>query len=93
MEQALPSGAMTPVDPKEVVRRGYDAISYAYRSDDAADGNYRRWISQFQRYLPNSGTVLDLGCGCGIPVCRILGSCPGRWRRPLSGRFTGLCSR
>lgn len=63
---------MIPEDPKELVRRGYDAISYAYRSDDAADGNYRRWIDQFQRYLPDPGTVLDLGCGCGIPTCRIL---------------------
>src|SRR5690606_3426858 len=53
-------------------RRGYDIISYAYRGDNAADGDYRRWITRFQRYLTRSGTVLDLGSGCGIPVCRIL---------------------
>jgi SAM-dependent methyltransferase len=63
---------MSPADPKEVVRRGYDAVSYAYRSDDAADGNYGRWVSRFQGYLPGAGSVLDLGCGAGIPVCRIL---------------------
>lgn len=82
-QQGSTIGAMTPEDPreevpkeeedpKEVVRRGYDVISYAYRGDNATDGDYRLWTTRFQRYLPRSGTVLDLGCGCGIPVCRIL---------------------
>lgn len=44
-------------DPKEVVRRGYDVISYAYRGDNATDGDYRLWTTRFQRYLPRSGTV------------------------------------
>jgi ubiquinone/menaquinone biosynthesis C-methylase UbiE len=63
------------VHPKEIVRRGYDAISLAYRSDDADDGTYARWITRLRTHIPASGAVLDLGCGCGIPVCRILDKC------------------
>ena len=32
-------------EPKDVVRRGYDAVSYHYRADDAEDGRYRPWIA------------------------------------------------
>ncbi|GAA4985262.1 class I SAM-dependent methyltransferase [Actinopolymorpha pittospori] len=63
---------MRGVDPKDVVRRGYDAISHAYRADDADEGGYAPWIRGLRRRLPARGTVLDLGCGCGIPVARAL---------------------
>ncbi len=63
---------MGQLDPKEIVRHGYDTISHAYRRDDAGDGNYGRWIARMQTYVPGGGDVLDLGSGCGIPVCRIL---------------------
>lgn len=59
-------------DPKEVVRRGYDAISYAYRADDAADGHYGPWVEALRRHLSPRGPILDLGCGCGVPVSRDL---------------------
>jgi SAM-dependent methyltransferase len=59
-------------DPKEVVRSGYDAASYAYRSDDAPDGQIGRWLSRLTNDLARGSNVLDLGCGCGIPACRWL---------------------
>jgi hypothetical protein len=31
-------GAVSGEDPKQLVRRGYDALSYRYRADDADDG-------------------------------------------------------
>lgn len=59
-------------DERELVRRGYDALSYHYRSDDAEDGEYAPWLAALHRRLPSSATVLDLGCGCGVPVARFL---------------------
>jgi ubiquinone/menaquinone biosynthesis C-methylase UbiE len=65
---------MEETDPKAVVREGYNAISYDYREDDAGEGGYAPWIAGLRERLPDGGRVLDLGCGCGVPVCRSLSS-------------------
>ena len=59
-------------DERDLVRRGYDALSYHYRSDDADDGQYAPWLADLHRRLRASAAVLDLGCGCGVPVARFL---------------------
>jgi SAM-dependent methyltransferase len=59
-------------DERELVRRGYDALSYHYRSDDADDGQYGPWLEGLHGRLPASAAILDLGCGCGVPVARFL---------------------
>jgi SAM-dependent methyltransferase len=59
-------------DPKEVVRRGYDALSLRYEQAYGADTKYGLWISELRQRLPSGGAVLDVGCGCGIPVARDL---------------------
>jgi SAM-dependent methyltransferase len=59
-------------DERELVRRGYDALSHRYRADDADDGQYGPWLADLHRRLPPSAAVLDLGCGCGVPVARFL---------------------
>ena len=63
---------MASDDERELVRRGYDALSYHYRSDDAGEGRYAPWLAALQERLPAGGSVLDLGCGCGVPVARSL---------------------
>jgi 2-polyprenyl-3-methyl-5-hydroxy-6-metoxy-1,4-benzoquinol methylase len=63
---------VTVPDPKDLVRRGYDAASHRYREDDAGDGQYGPWIAALRGRLPAGGAVLDLGCGCGVPVARSL---------------------
>jgi SAM-dependent methyltransferase len=63
---------VTGIDPKDVVRRGYDAASQRYRADDADDGHYAPWIGGLLRRLRSGASVLDLGCGCGVPVARAL---------------------
>ncbi|MDO3705830.1 class I SAM-dependent methyltransferase [Micromonospora sp. C28SCA-DRY-2] len=61
-------------DPRDLVRRGYDELSYHYRADDAADGQYGPWLDDLHGRLSASAAVLDLGCGCGVPVARSLAS-------------------
>jgi hypothetical protein len=65
-------GAVSGDDPRQLVRRGYDALSYRYRADDAEDGNYGPWLAALRTRIPAGAAVLDLGCGNGIPVARHL---------------------
>ena len=65
-------GAVSGDDPRQLVRRGYDALSYRYRADDADDGNYGPWLAALRTRIPAGAAVLDLGCGNGIPVARHL---------------------
>ena len=66
---------MTP-DQKEIVRRGYDKLSYAYRSDKTPDDHeeYAEWVGILSERLPKGAPVLDLGCGCGLPGTKLLSS-------------------
>jgi SAM-dependent methyltransferase len=60
---------------RALVRRGYDAISQAYRTDDGAahpstdedPGRYRQWVDGLAGLLPARARVVDLGCGNGVP--------------------------
>jgi SAM-dependent methyltransferase len=65
---------LAPQEAKDIVRRGYDRISTAYR-DDVGDTNagYPLWLQThlFPR-LTAPARVLDLGCGNGVPATRML---------------------
>jgi 2-polyprenyl-3-methyl-5-hydroxy-6-metoxy-1,4-benzoquinol methylase len=63
---------MTPPNPKDIVRNGYDAVSYRYRGDDDDPEPYRTWATALAARLTAGATVLDLGCGCGVPMTRTL---------------------
>lgn len=56
----------------DIVRRGYDALSTRYRADSADAGQYAPWIAELLATLSSESRVLDLGCGCGVPVSRDL---------------------
>jgi SAM-dependent methyltransferase len=59
-------------DPAELVRSGYNAVSRAYRSDDDPAHEYGPWLASLLERIPGRGQVLDIGCGCGVPVARRL---------------------
>lgn len=59
-------------DPKDVVRRGYDALSHHYEQAYGAKERYGPWISDLCGRIPPECRVLDVGCGCGVPVARSL---------------------
>jgi len=61
-----------------LVRRGYDAVSEAYRDDEGQSGGaqdagrYAGWAEELAGWLRPGARVLDLGCGAGIPATREL---------------------
>lgn len=59
-------------DPVGQVRSGYNAVSRRYRGDDDPAHEYDPWLALLQERVPRHGKVLDIGCGCGIPVARQL---------------------
>jgi SAM-dependent methyltransferase len=71
------------VDPKQIVRAGYDRVSPAYRTErrGAYEHDYTAWVDRLCSGLGPNPHVLDLGCGCGIPASRLLAS---------RGRVTGV---
>jgi cyclopropane fatty-acyl-phospholipid synthase-like methyltransferase len=68
-----PHPRRTDAEHKALVRRGYDAVSYHYRADDD-DGPAERgaWIAALVGRLDQGAAVLDLGCGCGVPMAKAL---------------------
>jgi SAM-dependent methyltransferase len=65
---------------RDLVRRGYDAISRAYRDDDGRANSgtdegtdqYARWVDDLSRLIEPQARVLDLGCGAGVPATKFL---------------------
>jgi SAM-dependent methyltransferase len=65
---------------RDLVRRGYDTISRAYRGDSGgahpqtseSTALYGGWVAELSVLLPTGARVLDLGCGCGLPATRLL---------------------
>jgi ubiquinone/menaquinone biosynthesis C-methylase UbiE len=59
------------VDPLEIVESGYDNIARTYHEQrDKFKSN--ELLTALSSLLPPGGDVLDVGCGAGIPVARIL---------------------
>jgi SAM-dependent methyltransferase len=65
---------------RDLVRRGYDAISRAYRDDDGranprtdeGTDQYAGWVDDLAQLIGSRARVLDLGCGAGVPATKLL---------------------
>jgi cyclopropane fatty-acyl-phospholipid synthase-like methyltransferase len=63
---------------RDLVRRGYDAVSFEYRTDlgessasnSETTSTYRAWIDDLASRLEVGARVLDIGCGAGVPADR-----------------------
>src|ERR1700691_879901 len=75
-----PDDAAGRAGQRDLVRRGYDAISLAYRGDDgqaaaasAEDvSRYAGGVAELAALLETGARVVDLRCGAGIPATREL---------------------
>jgi cyclopropane fatty-acyl-phospholipid synthase-like methyltransferase len=59
-------------DPKRLVAIGYDEMADAYLRQFGHSVVRDRKLSELLHGLPPHARVLDLGCGAGLPVARVL---------------------
>lgn len=58
-------------DITDIVRRGYGVIARTYHEHRVAKEEVNeRWLESIRHLLPQSGRVVDLGCGSGVPISR-----------------------
>jgi ubiquinone/menaquinone biosynthesis C-methylase UbiE len=59
-------------DAKRVVRNGYEAAAESFLADRPRNAGDVAALGQLTSRLPAGGSVLDLGCGAGVPVTHLL---------------------
>ena len=68
---------MSDRPPKEIVKSGYDLVSTAYRADSLEKQGedyqkYASWVARLNKNLEQGSKILELGCGCGVPVSKLV---------------------
>jgi ubiquinone/menaquinone biosynthesis C-methylase UbiE len=63
---------MQSEEAKELVLRGYDALSERYDEAFGSDTKYGEWLAELLTRLGGGSRVLDVGCGAGVPVAKVL---------------------
>ena len=62
------------MDPSRIVRSGYDAIADPYLKARLRGADQLPLLGDFMRAIPKGATVLDAGCGAGLPIAAHLAS-------------------
>jgi len=57
---------------KEIVKAGYNAIANRYLAERARDSEDVRLLNELIERLPADASVLDAGCGAGVPIAQML---------------------
>jgi 2-polyprenyl-3-methyl-5-hydroxy-6-metoxy-1,4-benzoquinol methylase len=60
------------MDFKKTVKEGYNEIAERYLAERTRDSADVRLLNDFIGKLPENASVLDAGCGAGIPISQIL---------------------
>lgn len=56
---------------RDLIRKSYNQVAKAY-TEDRASWRGNKYLQRFIRELPKRASILDLGCGDGVPVDEIL---------------------
>lgn len=59
-------------DAKKMVEDGYDQLAERYAQVRTLSPNNKKYIDMLARLLPKDSSVLDLGCGPGVPITKEL---------------------
>ena len=76
------------VDHKALVRQGYDLCAAAYAEARSEEVNPE--LTLLTNRLHEGAAVLDIGCGCGVPIARTLARQLGEAPEDGSLRDTAL---
>jgi len=60
------------MDFKKTVREGYNAIADRYLAERTRDSEDIRLLGELMARLPANASVLDAGCGAGVPLSQML---------------------
>ncbi|VVB58395.1 Ubiquinone/menaquinone biosynthesis C-methyltransferase UbiE [Candidatus Anstonella stagnisolia] len=59
------------MDGGKIVQKGYNKIAKKYHAQRARFDNGKE-LAKFMKLLPKNASVLDLGCGAGVPISKTL---------------------
>ncbi len=62
---------LQPDEHGDIVKDGYDKIAEKYNKDRDLFRN-KKEIDEFIEQLPDNAVILDIGCGGGVPVLKLL---------------------
>lgn len=71
MKMSKRGHGLGPDEHGKIVREGYNKIAREYYLERDLFKNEKE-IQEFISYLPDNGSILDIGCGGGVPVLRTL---------------------
>ncbi len=60
------------MDTKILVKTGYDAVAVQYATLRSKNSDDVRLLQELIDRLPEGAKVLDVGCGSGVPITRLL---------------------